>query len=269
MGLRPCWINCALTADAEIAAIDEVEDALGEVPEGAKRVRVLISTFELCHHDAAHRIDNIVGAIDALDTDKGSGTRPAGREHPAERTWREAIARAKAQAATAEPLPRWQLERVIEKIRSVFDPTQPYTWLLLRNDGSYRDTCPEVYLLERESWFATVETMLHDPEELSLALAIDVLWPCHWRFEENLQIVLDAIDGELRSKSPFTACGRNIEMTPLGERVELVCRRLHEVGEPGTAQRWLAASLDKTLRLQLSPPEDAREISALRTPDWL
>jgi hypothetical protein len=58
-------------------------------------------------------------------------------------------------------------------------------------------------------------------------------------------------------------------MTPVRERVEQVCRRLREVGEPGTAQRWLAASLDKTLRLQLSPPEDARVISALRTPDWL
>ncbi len=37
--------------------------------------------------------------------------------------------------------------------------------------------------------------MVHDPEELSLALAIDMLWPCHWRFEDNLQIVLDAIGG--------------------------------------------------------------------------
>jgi len=99
--------------------------------------------------------------------------------------------------------------------------------------------------------------------------AIDMLWPCHWRLEGNLQIVLDAIDGELSPKAPFTACGRNIEMTPLRERVEQVCGRLHQVGQAGTPRRWLAASLDKTLRLQLSPPEDARTISALRTPDWL
>ena len=63
-----------------------------------------------------------------------------------------------AHAATADLLSRWQLERVIEKIRSVLEPTQPYTWLLLREDGSYRDTCPEVYLPEREAWLATVET---------------------------------------------------------------------------------------------------------------
>jgi len=269
VALRPCWANCALTTDPEIDAIDEMEDTLGEVPEGAKRVRALISTLELCHHDAAHRIDNILDAIDALDTDKGFGARPAGREHPAERAWREAMTRVEAHSANAGPLRRWQLERVVEKIRSELDPTQPYTWLLLRDDGSCRDMCPDVYLPGEEHWLATVKTMLHDPEELSLALAIDMLWPCHWRFEENLQIVLDAIDGELRPKSPFTACGRNIEMTPLREPVEQTWARLQKGGEPGTAERWLAASLDKTLRLQLSPPEDVRAVSALRTPDWL
>jgi len=269
MTLRTSWVNCALTTDPEIEAIDAMEDALGEVPEGAKRVRALISTFELCHHDAAHRIDNIIDAIDALDTDKGFGLRPAGRVHPIEHVWTEAIARVEGRAVNADELREWQLVRVVEKIRSVLDPTQPYTWLLLRDDGSYRDTCPEVYLSDEAHWLATVRTMLHDPEELSLALAIDMLWPCHWRFEDNLQIVLDAIDGELRPKAPFTACGRNIEMTPLRERVEQTCARLRRVGKPASAQRWLAASLEKTLRLQLAPPENARAISALHTPDWL
>jgi len=269
MTLRSSWVNCALTTDPEIEAIDAMEDALGALPEGAERVRVLVSTFELCHHDAAHRIDNIVAAIDALDTDKGFGMRPDGRVHPIEHMWTEAIARVEGRAVNADSLREWQLERVVEKIRSVLDPTQPYSWLLLSDDGSYRDTCPEAYLSAEEHWLATVTTMLHDPEELSLALAIDMLWPCHWRFEDNLQIVLDAIDGELRPKVPFTACGRNIEMTPLRERVDQTCARLRTVGEPGSTRRWLAASLEKTLRLQLSPPVDARAISALRTPDWL
>ncbi len=269
MTLRPCWVNCALTTDPEIEAINEMENALGEMPEGVRRVRALVSTFELCHHDAAHRIDNILDAIDVLDTDRGFGTRPGDREHPAERAWREAIAHVEGRAANADPLRRWQLERIAGKIRSVLDPTQPYVWLLLRDDGSYQDTCPDAYLPDEQHWLATVETMLHDPEELSLALAIDMLWPCHWRFDEGLWILLDAVDGELCPETPFAACGRNIEMTPLRDRVEQTCTRLREVGEPGSAQRWLAASFARTLQLQLSPPEDARQLSALRTPDWL
>ena len=269
MTLRSSWVNCALSPDSEIEAIDEMEDALGEVPEGARRVRALISSFELCHHDAAHRIDNLLDAIDALDTDKGFGRRPPGRMHPSERVWGEAIGRVEARAVNADSLRKWQLARVVEKIRSVLDPRQPYTWLLLSDDGTYRDTCPAIYLPDEEHWLATAKTMLHDPEELSLALAIDMLWPCHWRFEANLQIVLDAIDGELRPSVPFTACGRNIEMTPLRARVEQTCARLRSIGEPGSARQWLAASLEKTLRLQLSPPEDARAISSLRSPDWV
>ena len=267
--LRSSWVNCALSTDPEIEAIDAMEDALGEVPEGAQRVRALISTFELCHHDAAHRMDNLLDAIDALDTDKGFGTRPPGRVHPIEQVWAAAIARVEELVVNADSLREWQLRRVVERIRSVLDPTQSYAWLLLSDDGSYRDTCPEVYLPGEEHWRATAKTMLHDPEELPLALAIDMLWPCHWRFEENLQIVLDAIDGELRPKVPFTACGRNIEMTPLRERVEQMCARLRTVGEAGSVRRWLAASLEKTLRLQLTPPEDVRVISALPTPPWL
>lgn len=269
MALRPWWLNCALASDPEIEAIDEIEDALGELPAGVRAVRALISEFELCHHDAAHRIDNMVEAIQALDTDKGFGTRPPGREHPAERSWSAAIARVEGLAAEADPLRAWQLKRVVEKIRSVLDPTQPYAWLLLNEDGSMRDGCPEAYVAGRELWDATARTMLHDPEELSLALAIDMLWPCHWRFEENLQIVLDAIEGELRPRGPFMACARNIELTPLRGRVEEVCAELQMIGEPGSARRWLAASLDKTLRLQLSPPDPVRIVSALRTPVWL
>jgi hypothetical protein len=269
MTLRPCWANCALKNDSEIETIDEMEDALGEVPEGVRRVRALISTFELCHHDAGHRIDNILDGIDTLDTNKGFGMRPSGREHPAERSWREAMRRVEARAANADSLQRWQLERVVDKIRSELDRTQSYSWLMLREDGGYHDACPEVYRADQEHWLATATTILQDPDDLSLAVAIDMLWPCHWRFEGNLQIVLNAIDGDLRPETPFAACGRNIEMTPLRERVQRTCALLKNVGKPGTARRWLAASLDKTLRLQLSPPEDLRAVSALRGPDWL
>ena len=39
------------------------------------------------------------------------------------------------------------------------------------------------------------------------------------------------------------------------------------LGEPTEAKRWLAASLDKTIRLQLSPPVEVRAMSALAGPD--
>ncbi len=41
------------------------------------------------------------------------------------------------------------------------------------------------------------------------------------------------------------------------------------LGEPTEVKRWLAASLDKTIRLQLSPPAELRAMSALAGPDWI
>ena len=114
-----------------------------------------------------------------------------------------------------------------------------------------------------------------------------MLMPCHWRFVENLRIVLEAIGGKLYPEKPFAACGRNIMLVPIRRRMEIVCRTLkvflgepelkQEVdrellallGGPTEVKRWLAASLDKTIRLQLSPPAALRALSALAGPDWI
>ncbi len=120
-----------------------------------------------------------------------------------------------------------------------------------------------------------------------MGLAIDLLMPCHWRFVENLRIVLEAIGGKLNPDQPFTACARNIALTPIRARMEVVSNSLkvfcggaesgQEVdrdvlavlGEPTEVRKWLAASLDKTIRLQLSPPAELRAMSALAGPEWV
>ena len=196
----------------------------------------------------------------------------------------------------------WQVQRVIERIgnlihwpQSCDDPTAQYTWLLL-NDGeyesAYRDRCPKRYMEHEAFWRTTARTILHDTHdgetaELSLALAIDMLWPCHWRFVANLQIVLDAIGGNLHPEKPFAACGRNIRLVPNRERMEAVSRTLRAfcsvgaaddeadkqmltlLGESTDVKKWLALSLDKTIRLQLNPSAEMRALSALEGPAWI
>jgi hypothetical protein len=191
---------------------------------------------------------------------------------------------------------------VIEKIRSVIhwqqpsdDPAAPYVWLLLGGDGyesHYRTRCPEHYRDHEDSWERTVRTIIHDTvngdeAELSLGLAIDMLWPCHWRFVENLRMVLGAIGGNLHPEQPFAACGRNIDASPIRRSMEVVSNTLkvfrgtpgpdrevdegllEALGESTEVKKWLAASLDKTVRLQLNPPAEVRAISALSGPAWL
>jgi hypothetical protein len=191
---------------------------------------------------------------------------------------------------------------VIEKIRSAIhwpqcadDPAAQYRWLLL-NPGEYEcaylSQCPEGYEEHKDFWSTTVRTIIRDTEDgekanLSLGLAIDMLWPCHWGFVSNLRIVLGAIGGNLHPDEPFAACGRNISLVPIRRRMMAVSKTLKVfrgalesnqnvdgdllalLGRPTDEKKWLASSLDKTISLQLDPPAGLRAISALTGPDWI
>ncbi len=323
---RAWWRNCALESDDEMRAIDAMEDRLGALSDKTVRVRELISSLELCHHKADRWIDNIIHAIGAGDTHRGLGTRPADAQHPAEAVWTQVVAALTAWCAgspsalidsTIEgqpaslllarlgdrtPLKEWQVQRVIEKVRSVIgwpqsidDPSARYTWLLLggeAHEAGYRSACPQRYQEHESFWQTTARTMIHDTDagdaaELSLALAIDMLWPCHRSFIGNLEIVLCAIGGDVHPRRPFAACGRNIAAVANLDRTERVSRTLRVfrgekpsrdgvdgqlldvLGAPSPVKEWLAASLDKTMRLQIHPPQSVKAASALIGPDWI
>ncbi len=323
---RSWWRNCALEADWEILAIDKMEDRIAPIGANISKIRELISSLELCHHKAGRWVDNIIESIGAEETSKGLGTHSPGQQHPAEKVWQNACATltswcAGSPAASVDltidtvpasrilacigersSLKEWQVQRVIEKIRSAIhwpqssdDPTAQHRWILLsggENECAYRSQCPENYKEHEDFWLTTVRTIIHDTEngdeaDLSLGLAIDMLWPCHWRFVENLLIVLEAIGGSLNPEKPFAACGRNINLVPIRPRMEIVSDTLNAfchdsesnmkvdgdllklLGKPTDKKKWLAASLDKTIRLQLNPPAELRAMSALAGPDWI
>jgi len=272
---------------------------------------------------------------------------PGSSVHSPVSVGRVPVSRLLACLGERSPLKEWQVLRVIDKIRSTIhwpqscdDPAAQYVWLLLSGgeyELTYRRQCPEHYSEHEDFWLTTARTIIHDTvdgkqSELSLALAIDMLMPCHWNFTENLQIVLEAIGGKLHPGKPFSACGRNIVLLPISDRMEIVSGTLryfcgdmekdtdvdgemlggrpriaknigiqykgeHKIrpykgfpgegrgepcvhpalsdsllavlGEPTEVKRWLAASLDKTIRLQLDPPARLRALSALEGPAWI
>ncbi len=57
------------------------------------------------------------------------------------------------------------------------------------------------------------KTIIHDTvdgrkSKVSLAMAIDLLMPCHWDFIEGLVIILKAIGGDLHPDKPFACCAK-------------------------------------------------------------
>jgi hypothetical protein len=305
---REWWANCGVEADEEMREIDRLEDELSPLPENITRIRKLISTLELCHHKAERWVTNIVEAIGEGDTSKGLGTRTAGELHPAERDWMKACTALSAwcagqPAASVEiqiggrsagcllsklgqrsALKEWQVQRLVERIREYIGWPRSVqhddaVYVFMEECGADWEPrgdamCPERYREHEEFWKQTLQTRIHDTvngeaADISLAVAIDVMFPCNWNFVENLKIVLGAIGGELHTTQPLAVCARNIGHAPMRARMQTVCRtlqdsllhqrsendvdgRLLELLRDITApQRWLVASLDKTIRLQL------------------
>ena len=301
---REWWKNCRLDqeADAEIVAIDRLEDLLAPLRANVAKTRELIGSLEMCHHKAERWVGNILQAIATGESGKALGTRAPGQVHPRETVSKNACGALSAWVAGCpsasielsigdvpasrilaclgkrSPLKEWQVQRVIEKIRSWTDfprseqdPSTQYAWL-----SCGQSDCPEHYKEHQDFWRQTVETVPFeglqglDGGDFSLGLAIDLLWTCHWNFVENLQIVLEVIGGRRKPEKPFAACEWNITLSPIRPRMEVVSNTLRVfcgnaefdkeidkdvlslLGEATEEKRWLAASLDKTIRLQLS-----------------
>lgn len=181
-------------------------------------------------------------------------------------------------------LKEWQVQRVIERIREFIG----WPRSMQHDDSAYvfmeecgadweppgNSECPEHYREYEHFWRETMQTRIHDTmngeaADISLAVAIDVMFPCNWNFVDNLAIVLGAIGGDLHPSQPLAVCARNVSLVPIRERMQTVCKTLQyslgshraengidrallgPLGDITAPKRWLVASLDKTIRLQL------------------
>lgn len=182
----------------------------------------------------------------------------------------------------ATPLKIWQVQRIVDRINAALDSSRPYHNLVL-DVGDYGEpgaTAPGEHYKDHAAFLEqTRATIIHDTvdgreTEISLGLAIDLLMPCHWDFVGALEIILKAIGGDLHPQRPFTCCSRNLEMSPLCGKLRMISsalgvfwmgrtppgradqRILASLGPATPVKRWLAASLDKTIRLQLEHASD-------------
>ncbi|MBN1919107.1 MAG: hypothetical protein JW889_14470 [Verrucomicrobia bacterium] len=308
-GRRGWWDNCLVPdGDAEVAAIDALEDSIAPLDEQAKRIRRLITCLELCHHKAARRVELIIEAIGSGSTTKGPGTRPPGTRDPAEQVWQNSVAALSTWCAGCPadkigldvggvpaselvrgigertPLKEWQVQRVVDKVREYVFWPRSYSDASFRYVGMQEcgadyesiqvEECPERYREHAGFWDATMQTVIHDtvdgqPAEITLAVAVDHLQPCNWNFVRNLATVLRAIGGDLFPREPLALHARNIKRAPIREPMKVVSNTLRAfcgdakagedmdgrilavLRERTPVKHWLAASLDKTIRLHL------------------
>jgi len=303
MEFRACWQNCfgsdneSFLSNAELLTIDTMGNSIAPLDEHTIRIRQLITRFEACYHEADKEAEYIIEAIAAGRVPEQSTDRPPKRKdelqnsHRILSSWCEDPTTEAADINVGDvsatelirfigsptPLKIWQVERIVDKIAEALNPRQMYHYMAL-DLGDYGEPgarpAGEYYKDDSVLLGQTTETIIHYAEddkaaEISLAMAIDLLMPCHWDFVGSLAAILKAIDGDLHPARPFAYCGINIRFSPVCDRLKTISNTLKAfwkpletppdidkallatLGEPTDIKKWLAASLDKTIRLHL------------------
>ena len=173
------------------------------------------------------------------------------------------------------PLKIWQIQRLIEKLKQALNSSYCYHVMAfdvgeaggpgaVRIDNYYKDHLDFL----NQTTAAKIDYILDgEKSQMSLAMAIDLFRPCNWNFAGNLVIILRAIAGDLHPDKPFAPCSLNARLTPLRGRLRIISNTLKVFCEGGEKEKvadgdilvllgaktdikhWLAASLDKTIRL--------------------
>lgn len=286
--------------DKELQSIDAMEDSITPLDDKTVAIRGLIKGFELCYHEADKEAERIIKAIGAGRCPEQSTPRPPRRKkelqncrsilsrwcrNPAVKGMNLDVGDIGAEELLSfigepSPLKIWQVQRIVDKVSEALDTNCRYHWMALDiGDHVEPGASPAGEYYREDATFLrqTRETILHDTvdgrkAEISLAMAIDLLMPCHWDFVGGLVIILKAIGGDLNPARPYACCARNVKLSPLCDRMRTISDTLGvywggrkttrnidrdiitTLGEVTPAKRWLAASLDKTIRLHFSLP---------------
>jgi len=142
---------CGIEADAEVLEIDEMEDSIAPLDNDTTQIRQLISSLELCYHEADKEAEHIVKAIGAGRCPPRSDERPPKRKQELEdcrqilSSWRKNPAirsidleldgisadELLSYIGTPTPLKAWQVQRVLDKVIVALDRTRPYHNIVL------------------------------------------------------------------------------------------------------------------------------------------
>ncbi len=304
--LRTWWQNCyapddkSFLEDKELMAIDAMEDSIAPLDDKIVAIRQLITRFEACYHEADKEAERIIKALCTGRCPKESKARPPKRKkelqnahsillrwckNPAIKVMNLNVGGIPARKLISfvgkpTPLKIWQVQRIVDRITEALNPSRRYHRLAL-NLGDYGEpeakSAGEYYKDDLTFLEQTRKTIIHDTvdgrrSDVSMAMAIDILMPCHWDFVGGLVIILKAIGGDLHPDKPYACCARNIKLSPLCDRLKIISNTLrafwkgrkttknidHDIlaslGEATSVKRWLAASLEKTIRLHLTLP---------------
>ena len=262
------WINIdVLPNDEEIAAIDQMEQALSNIPKCVHQIRELITRFESCHFKYQQHYRHIVESIAILCP--VVGVNRIGSSHPRHdgNAWRnDTTGRSRIGQQYIEALHSWLDE---DSSNDVGVPGQETLELKQRvnvwlGDGSEERVRLVRMLLARLFW-QSVEDYRRGGELSELEYQVERTDVCNYAFPQNIERLIQGI-GKLEPVKSFDGCGTFDVETKLfiNKEFSKLCKWLKTdtpgndlgLGEKEPMKVWLVACLAKTLKesIHLSYP---------------
>jgi hypothetical protein len=251
------WDNIEFAEDdPEIRGIDNFEKSLGKLPEHVRKIRDLITGFEICHFKFERHlsylketISNLKASIDLADV--GASHIRKGKD-----AWKkDATGRSRLGQEHVWILMKWLNEDsgIPDDIIRLDQEQQVSEWLGRRNPEKERLVR---LLIARLLWdWESYEKYTTGEDHRELEYQVCRMDICHYAFPENLFQVLRGI-GKLEPVKAFEGCGSFNSRTKDTARKEFEILNdslksiLHseQPGKDEMLKAWLTACLAKTLK---------------------
>jgi len=250
------WSNIEASAqDTEISEINKLENILDRIPENVRRIRELITRFEVCHFKYKQHLRNIRASIINLEPVIEPDIIGSNHISKGENAWiADKTGRSLLGQQYLWALNNWLIEKTNVKISDEHD-----SGLGLKVSGLLGDKTPDKERIVRlliarltYDWqaYEQLQTGGHLKDLEYQTCRMDI---CHYAFPSHIDIVIQSI-GELKPGKNFEGCGSyDPEIRSfIKARYSEICRSLYPITQDKNdlIRNWLYLCLAKTIKEQ-------------------
>lgn len=260
------WSNIELSPqDSEIIEINELEERIGELPANVKRIRELITRFEVCHFKYQRHIKKIKDSIDCLNADLDTSRIGANHlQHGEEALNRDITGKSLLGQQYVWAIREWLNDHSENEFSGRYDRKlgqRIHKWLGDREPDKIRLAR---LLLARLLWdWKSYETLQQGAKMKDIEFQASRMDICHYAFPENLDLLLQAIGRmEAVEEEKFEGCGSynaTMKTALINEFIDLnnilksfQVNYLSSIDD--VMKKWLVACLAKTIKEQIKIP---------------
>ena len=259
------WSNIQISPDdPEIIKIDNLEKKLGKLSDRVRKIRELITRFEVCHFKYQQHIGYIKDSIQKLEPYIDPAEIGAHHiHHGAYACEKDTTGRSLIGQHYLQGIKEWLDDNPAREISGIYkDELGPQIQNWLGEKSPEKEKLVRL-LVARLSWDWKSYTELQGGEFKDIELQACAMDICHYSFPGNLDLLLQAI-GQMKPVNKFEGCGSytnhikaciEVEFSVLNHKFEVMIER-GKSDKNELIKAWLIACLAKTLKeaVHLSQP---------------